>query len=115
MLTIIFVMLGCMLLYAFYMHFGPFSHCGDTLMDKVVNVAAFLLWIGLAIPLAIMIVPDQTTTFGTVVYVIGCVLALMFVELIVEFMLFCIVAWFSYSVFHRPYDSVPKRKRKIKR
>lgn len=83
-------------------------------MDKVVNVAAFLLWIGLAIPLAIMIVPDQTTTFGTVVYVIGCVLALMFVELIVEFMLFGIVAWFLYSVFYHPSGAITKRAKKNK-
>jgi len=114
MSVIILVALVCVFLYALYVHLGPFSHCGDSFADKIVNVLAVLLWIGLPIPLAMMIVPDQATLFGTIVYIVGCVLALMAVELMAAFLLFCFVAWLSYSVFYHPSGAITKRAKKNK-
>lgn len=114
MTVIIVVTLVCVFLYALYLHLGPFSHCGDSFADKIVNVMAFLLWIGLPISLAVMIVSAQETLFATLMYIIGCVLVLMAVELLVVFLLFFVLAWLSYSVFYHPLGAIPERVKKNK-
>ena len=92
---IIFVMLACIILYALYMHLGPFAYNADSFADRLVNVVAALLSIGLPILLIIELLPAQISLFAAIMIVLGFTAALFVVEFIAVILVFVLFTWIS--------------------
>ena len=99
--TLIIVTLVCIALYAMYHLYGPFSYNGESVVDVLINIVAFVLWIGLSAALAVCIIPAQTTTFATTVCLIGGIVVLMAVMVIVLLLFWVFFQWFELAVFQK--------------
>ena len=89
---IILTALVCVVLCALYYVYGPFSYNVESVWDKGVRLLSLVLWIGLSVVLAIMLVPAQQTLFATIVLTAGGA-----VGLAVVLMLACLIFWALFS------------------
>ena len=102
----------CIVLYAVYWVFGPFSYGDKRFWDNLVHIVAAVLWIGLSIAFAILLVPTQSTVFLDIVCTAGVTLATMLAISLVFMLIGVFLQWIYLSVIPS-MKSFPTRKKNI--
>lgn len=107
---IILTALVSVVLYALYCVYGPFSYNAESAWDKGVQLVAFVLWIGLSVALAMMLIPAQQTLFATIVLTAGAVVVLIVVLMVACLIFWALFSWIEISVIPAIERFFSKRK-----
>lgn len=107
---IVLVTLVSVILCALYYVRGPFSYNAESLWDQGVRLLSLVLWIGLSVALAMMLVPAQQTLFATIVLTAGGAVGLMVVLMIACLIFWALFSWMEISAIPAIERFFSKRK-----